>query len=158
LQILNKYLNEDETALLMEEEEQQELINGYEFHEELNAKYLRALYENNIAYAADLFEIFIKTIRGEVCKLEKFVHKKELENLKIQVHKLKPNFAMVGLTWVSDKMQDMEDALKDEPEETALKIEALYAEIATEMNKFFPIVEDEFDKMLVFMKEKGVKR
>jgi signal transduction histidine kinase/DNA-binding response OmpR family regulator len=155
LQILNKYLNEDETALPMEEEVD---INGYEFHEELNTKYLRALYENNIAYAADLFEIFIKTIRGEVRKLESFVHKKDLENLKIQVHKLKPNFAMVGLTWVSDKMQEMEDVLKDEPEATIPKIESLYAEIAADMNRYFPIIEEEFSRMLVFMKEQGVKR
>jgi signal transduction histidine kinase/DNA-binding response OmpR family regulator len=155
LQILNKYLNEDETALLMEEEED---INGYEFHEELNTKYLRALYENNIAYAADLFEIFIKTIRGEVRKLENFVHKKDLENLKIQVHKLKPNFAMVGLTWVSDKMQEMEDVLKDEQEATAPRIESLYAEIAADMNRYFPVVEEEFSRMLHFMKEQGVKR
>jgi signal transduction histidine kinase/CheY-like chemotaxis protein len=155
LQILNKYLNEDETALPMDEEED---INGYEFHEELNTKYLRALYENNIAYAADLFEIFIKTIRGEVRKLENFVHKKDLENLKIQVHKLKPNFAMVGLTWVSDKMQDMEDVLKDEQEATIPRIESLYAEIAADMNRYFPIIEEEFSRMLLFMKEQGVKR
>jgi len=155
LQILNKYLNEDETALPMEEEED---INGYEFHEELNTKYLRALYENNIAYAADLFEIFIKTIRGEVRKLENFVHRKDLENLKIQVHKLKPNFAMVGLTWVSDKMQEMEDVLKDEQEATAPRIASLYAEIAADMNRYFPVVEEEFSRMLHFMKEQGVKR
>lgn len=157
LQILNKYLNEneDETALLMEEEEEQ-YLNGYEFHKELNAKYLCALYENNIAYAADLFEIFIKTIQGEVRKLEGFVQKGDLDSLKIQVHKLKPNFAMVGLTWVSDKMQEMEDVLRDEPTPaTTPRIISLYAEISADMNRFFPIIEEEFQRMLKFMKEQG---
>ncbi len=155
LQILNKYLNEEETGLLMEDEELH--INGYEFHQELNARYLRALYENNIAYAADLFEIFIKTIRAEVCKLENFVRQQDLDSLKIQVHKLKPNFAMVGLTWVSEKMQGMEDALKEPPASAGPKIQSLYAEIAADMDRFFPIIEDEFVKMTAFIKEQKNK-
>jgi len=157
LQILNKYLNEEETALIMEEAEELH-INGYEFHQELNARYLRTLYENNIAYAADLFEIFIKTIRTEVRKLESYVHEKDLESLKNQVHKLKPNFAMVGLTWLTDKIQEMEDTLREDPANTIEKIEALYADISADMNKYFPIIEDEFVKMLVFIKEHGVRR
>ena len=157
LQILNKYLNEEETALIMEEAEELH-INGYEFHQELNARYLRTLYENNIAYAADLFEIFIKTIRTEVRKLENYVHEKDLESLKNQVHKLKPNFAMVGLTWLTDKIQEMEDTLREDPANTIEKIEAIYADISADMNKYFPIIEDEFVKMLVFIKEHGVRR
>jgi CheY-like chemotaxis protein/HPt (histidine-containing phosphotransfer) domain-containing protein/two-component sensor histidine kinase len=157
LQILNKYLNEEETALIMEEAEELQ-INGYEFHQELNARYLRTLYENNIAYAADLFEIFIKTIRTEVRKLESYVHEKDLESLKNQVHKLKPNFAMVGLTWLTDKIQEMEDTLREDPDNTIEKIEALYADISADMNKYFPIIEDEFGKMLMFIKEHGMRR
>jgi len=157
LQILNKYLNEEETALIMEEAEELH-INGYEFHQELNARYLRTLYENNIAYAADLFEIFIKTIRTEVRKLENYVHEKDLESLKNQVHKLKPNFAMVGLTWLTDKIQEMEDTLRENPEDPVEKIEALYADISADMNKYFPIIEDEFVKMMLFIKEHGVRR
>jgi len=157
LQILNKYLNEEETALIMEEAEELH-INGYEFHQELNARYLRTLYENNIAYAADLFEIFIKTIRTEVRKLENYVHEKDLESLKNQVHKLKPNFAMVGLTWLTDKIQEMEDTLREDPEDPVEKIETLYADISADMNKYFPIIEDEFVKMMLFIKEHGVRR
>jgi hypothetical protein len=65
---------------------------------------------------------------------------------------------MVGLTWVSDKMQQMEDVLKDEQEATAAKIASLYAEIAADMNRYFPVIEEEFSRMIRFMKEQGVKR
>jgi signal transduction histidine kinase/DNA-binding response OmpR family regulator len=157
LQILNKYLNEDETALIMEEAEELH-INGYEFHEELNARYLRTLYENNIAYAADLFEIFLKTIRTEVGKLEGYMRQKDVESIKNQVHKLKPNFAMVGLTWLKDRIQETEDTLRDDPDQSIAQMEALYEEISVNMNRYFPIIEDELEKMLTFIKENGLKR
>ena len=95
LQIFNKYLNEDETELIMEEVQH---LSGFEFNSDLDVKYLTDLYEGNISYAADLFEIFIRTIRDEISKIDVLVDHRDWEQMKFQVHKLKPNFAMVGLT------------------------------------------------------------
>jgi HPt (histidine-containing phosphotransfer) domain-containing protein len=116
------------------------------------------LYENNIAYAADLFEIFLKTIRTEVGKLEGYMRQKDVESIKNQVHKLKPNFAMVGLTWLKDRIQETEDTLRDDPDQSIAQMEALYEEISVNMNRYFPIIEDELEKMLTFIKENGLKR
>lgn len=151
LQVLNKYLNDDETELIMTEVEN---ISGYEFHQELDAKYLNALYENNIAYAADLFEIFLKTIRDEMSKLETLVNEQDWEQLKFLVHKLKPNFAMVGLTWVSTRMNTLEQELQlEDQQEVLARVRALFEEIVRDLDHFYPIVEDEFRKMKTFTKE-----
>ncbi|MBC9931961.1 PAS domain-containing hybrid sensor histidine kinase/response regulator [Chitinophaga qingshengii] len=149
LQIFNKYLNEDETELIMEEEVQN--ISGFEFHPELDVKYLTALYENNISYAADLFEIFIRTIRDEIKKLHDIVETGDWERVKFQVHKLKPNFAMVGLTWISAKMQELENNLRtgepQQPEGTT----RLFDEIVAAVDKYYPIVHEEYTRMREFV-------
>ena len=144
LQVLNKYLNDDETELIMEEPIN---ISGFEFHNELDVKYLNALYENNISYAADLFEIFLKTIREEVIKIRKLVEDRDWEQLKFQVHKLKPNFAMVGLTWITNKMQQLENTLNRNTTTPPEEVEAVFATISLDLDKFYPIIEQEYERM-----------
>lgn len=148
LQILNKYLNEEETALIMEEVQP---TNGFEFHRELDVKYLNTLYENNIAYAADLFEIFLRTIREEVKKLEVLVADSDWEQLRFSIHKLKPNFAMVGLTWTSNNMQVLENLLRGTQEYDAATIQTLFSSINADMQQYYPIVADEYERMKSYM-------
>lgn len=126
LQIFNKYLNEDETELIMEEVQN---LSGYEFNNDLDVKYLTGLYESNISYAADLFEIFIRTIRDELKKLQGMMDNHDWESMKFQVHKLKPNFSMVGLTWISTKMQELENYLREDQELFHGDIAALFNEV-----------------------------
>lgn len=144
LQVLNKYLNDDETELIMEEPTN---ISGFEFHNELDVKYLNTLYENNISYAADLFEIFLKTILDEVVKIRKLVEDRDWEQLKFQVHKLKPNFAMVGLTWITSKMQQLENTLNSNTATPPEEVEAVFAGISRDLDKFYPIIEQEYERM-----------
>lgn len=144
LQVLNKYLNDDETELIMEEPTN---YSGFEFHNELDVKYLNALYEDNISYAADLFEIFLKTIREEVVKLRKLVENRDWEQLKFQVHKLKPNFAMVGLTWITSKMQQLENTLNNNANTPPEEVDEVFAGISRDLEKFYPIIEQEFERM-----------
>jgi signal transduction histidine kinase/CheY-like chemotaxis protein/HPt (histidine-containing phosphotransfer) domain-containing protein len=147
LQVLNKYLNEDETELIMEETNN---MSGFEFHTDLDVKYLRTLYENNISYAADLFEIFLNTIREELVKIQAMVIARDWEQLKFQVHKLKPNFAMVGLTWISAKMQNLENALVANASLPPEEVEALFANIEADVEKFYPIIAAEYDRMKIY--------
>jgi signal transduction histidine kinase/CheY-like chemotaxis protein/HPt (histidine-containing phosphotransfer) domain-containing protein len=144
LQVLNKYLNDDETEIIMEETAN---TYGFEFHEELDVKYLNTLYENNISYAADLFEIFLKTVKEEMVKIKKLVVNRDWELLKFQVHKLKPNFAMVGLTWISNNMQQLENTLNANTIPPPEDVDALFSNITLDLEKFYPIIEKEYERM-----------
>jgi signal transduction histidine kinase/DNA-binding response OmpR family regulator len=144
LQVLNKYLNDDETEIIMEETTN---TYGFEFHEELDVKYLNTLYENNISYAADLFEIFLKTVKEEMVKIKKLVVNRDWELLKFQVHKLKPNFAMVGLTWISNNMQQLENTLNTNTIPPPEDVDALFSNISMDLEKFYPIIEKEYERM-----------
>ncbi|WP_341835377.1 response regulator [Chitinophaga pollutisoli] len=145
LQVLNKYLNEDETEIIMEVQN----ISGYEFHPDLDVKYLNTLYESNIGYAIDLFDIYVLTIRDELMKIRKVADAGDWETLRFQVHKIKPNFSMVGLTWITTKLETMENLLRHN--ENLDTIPALLGEIVEEVNGFFPIIENELRKMQAFM-------
>jgi PAS domain S-box-containing protein len=147
LQVLNKYLNEDETELIMDVVKN---IDGFEFHESLDVFYLNGLYDNNISYAVDLFEIFLRTIKEELEKLRVTVENADLERLKFQVHKMKPNLSMVGLTWISAKMQELETHLRAGQEDHE-QIVRLFGEIAEDVDKFYPIISEEYRKMREFM-------
>ncbi|SFE85525.1 Signal transduction histidine kinase [Chitinophaga sp. CF118] len=144
LQVLNKYLNDDETEIIMEETTN---TFGFEFHEELDVKYLNTLYENNISYAADLFEIFLKTVNEEMVKIQKLVVDRDWEQLKFQVHKLKPNFAMVGLTWISNNMQQLENTLNANTIPAPEGVDALFSGISRDLEKFYPIIAKEYERM-----------
>ncbi|MCK7553804.1 response regulator [Chitinophaga sedimenti] len=146
LQVLNKYLNEDETEIIMEVQN----ISGYEFHSGLDVKYLNTLYESNISYAVDLFEIFVNNIREEMRKLNVIAETKDLEQLRFQVHKIKPNFSMVGLTWVTSKMETLEGLLRHN--NNLDQVPGLLQEVITEVDNFFPVVENELRKMQEFIK------
>lgn len=152
LQIFNKYLNEDETELIMEEVQN---LSGFEFNNDLDVRYLTDLYESNISYAADLFEIFIRTIRDEIAKLQTMVDNHEWEAMKFQVHKLKPNFAMVGLTWISAKMQELENYLRINQDLHSTEICRLFDEITADVNRYYPVVEEEYGKMRDFIDAHG---
>ncbi len=149
LQVLNKYLNEDETEIIMEVQN----ISGYEFHPGLDVRYLNTLYESNIGYAIDLFDIFVLTIREEMSKLQAVADKGDWEQLKFQVHKIKPNFSMVGLTWITGKMETLEACLRKG--EALDKIPQMLRDIIEEVTGFFPTIEAELRKMQEFARGKG---
>ncbi|MGX5819866.1 response regulator [Chitinophaga lutea] len=147
LQVLNKYLNEDETEIIMEVQN----ISGYEFHPGLDVRYLNTLYESNIGYAIDLFEIFVMTIQEEMTKLEAVAGEQDWEKLKFQTHKIKPNFSMVGLTWITARMESLEAVLRKG--EQLEQIPGILEEITAEVNNLFPVIEEELQKMYAFVKQ-----
>jgi HPt (histidine-containing phosphotransfer) domain-containing protein len=125
-------------------------LSGYEFHSSLDVRYLNTLYESNIGYAIDLFEIFVMTNKEEVGKLQTLADNKDWDGLKFQVHKIKPNFSMVGLTWITTKMETLENYLNK-----AVSLETIpvmLREITDELKGLFPVIEQELQKMYEFVK------
>lgn len=146
IRVLQKFLNEDETAFM-----ETPNTNGYQFQPALDIKFLNALYENNLGYASDLFEVFVRTIQEEMGKIKKLLEDKDWEAMGFQVHKLKPNFSMVGLTGIAAKMQTLENYLKSNQLEQHLpEIPGLFGEVEASLDANMPIVEEELKKMRAF--------
>lgn len=147
LAILLKYLVEDE-----EEEgfqpitasQSEEQASVFKFDEQLDTAYLQKLYSGNFSYAMSLFEVFIECMEKDWQEIQRAIKDKDFTTLKNLAHKVKPNFSMVGLTWVTNMMQDAYNELKQEDHEKAL---AKIDEIREEMDRFMPLIKKELSRM-----------
>ena len=117
--------------LLVELKENED--TSFDFGEGLDKEYLRDFYEDDTDRAKLMFTIFLKNIDGEMADLQSHLEKQEWSALSKIAHKIKPNFAMVGLTEISHLMLELEGVEKDqtpkeEVSEILLKAQELFVE------------------------------
>ncbi|HVB03707.1 MAG TPA: ATP-binding protein [Chitinophagaceae bacterium] len=151
LTLLRKYLTEDEpdkdsTGLSI-------ISRNYEFNHRLDDSYLNELYEQNVDYAIGLFTIFIDNIDQEWKEIGKATDDGNIELVRQLVHKIKPNFSMVGLTWISKKMEKIERGIKDNTDFSL--IPSLLEETSQELSIYLPVVRNELEQMQEFIKRQG---
>lgn len=146
--ILRKYL--------IEEEETEEVAavpddpEAFKFDERLDTVYLHKLYSGNCVYAMSLFEVFLECMDGDWQDIVKARGEADWTQLKNLVHKVKPNFSMVGLTWITSMMQNIYEKLKlPEPE----AILPLLDEVQHEFDRYMPLVRSEYRRMQQFQGE-----
>lgn len=144
--ILRKYLveeDEEETPAFLPED-----IDTFKFDERLDTAYLQKLYSGNCTYAMSLFEVFLECMEkdwNDILEAKKDEQWVQLKNL---IHKVKPNFSMVGLTWITSMMQEIYEQLKQEDPLAALP---LLEEVQKEFDQYLPLVSMEYQRMLLFL-------
>lgn len=77
----------------------------------LDRNELKTLYADDHAYALDMFETYASVIDQELERLEEAVSGTDAEEVKKQVHKIKPMFTMVGLPSISALCEQVETVL-----------------------------------------------
>lgn len=132
LTILNTYI---ETISL---EEKDNITSGIIIPSLLDAAHIESLYGDDYEYASEMFNIFIDHTKVEFKKFQSLIEQKDFEKIKDIAHKLKPNFSMVGLLLLRDKMAQLEVAADEKNEQQIL---TLHQNIKKELNKALPIIE-----------------
>lgn len=84
------------------------------FSDNLDQNYLNEFYQGDVERARVLFGLFLQVIDKEVMTLVKHFEEGDWNAFAKQAHKIKPNFAMVGLTDLSQIMKIYEGATYDE--------------------------------------------
>lgn len=139
--LLDKYAGEDS------EEDEEGASGGFQFDQRLDVPYLNKLYGENASYACGLFQIFLDTIDKEWTKIRQAISRKDWDVIKAQVHKVKPNFSMVGLTGLTREMQEVYDRLlqgdTQEVPERLHRIECSFMELR-------PLIESEYQRLTHF--------
>ena len=143
LNILEKYLVEEEQEEAGGPDEDQ-----FRFDDKLDRVYLQKLYSGNCNYAVSLFDVFLESTEQDWAQVEQSMRAEDWTQLKNQVHKIKPNFSMVGLTKMTEKMQHIYDKLKDEEYETAV---SLLEDMQTDMDENIPLIESEAQRMRQYL-------
>lgn len=87
---------------------------NFSFSEALNNEHLRMMYEDDAERASVIFQIFVDGIQREIELLEKL--EKEGSDMEFirKIHKIAPNFAMVGLTSETEVLAEIESDGKAE--------------------------------------------
>ena len=80
----------------------------FEFSEELDREHLLMIYEDDLERASAIFEIFLNGIEKEMQELNDLMKDNNTAEFLRRIHKLAPNFAMVGLTSATEELFEIE--------------------------------------------------
>ena len=80
---------------------------------DLDVPYLESFYEDDYESALEMFEMFLDQIVPEIKELEALTAAQSWAQLRALIHKVKPTFSMVGLTFLTDKAAMIEKDLDD---------------------------------------------
>ncbi len=86
----------------------------FQFSGDLNTEYLNRFYGDDIERARLMFDIFLKNIDHQLHQLQQDLTDKDHKAFAALAHKIKPNFAMVGLPELGERMKEMESAANTE--------------------------------------------
>ena len=142
LKVISQYKNTEEEEVIPEESIEEE---GFCFNQALDLSYLDEFYEGDLEHAMDMFEIFLEYSLEEFKELPNHLERQDREAFRKLTHKLKPAMSMVGLTWITKQMQQLEKAADNNKSFEALG--ELLQIIQDEIEKFRPILEEDLEKL-----------
>ncbi len=108
------------------------------YPEPLDAKHLHSLYGEDYDYALDMFDTFLTHSVPEFKAIKNILQTKDYTKMASAVHKLKPNFEMVGLLQLRALMQTLED--KCRTEENSEVVSHLFQQIDIDLDKVIPVL------------------
>ncbi len=136
--------------ILVEIHEKKELPEKFQFSSSLSSEFLTSFYGDDIERAGLMFSIFLKNIDHELSRLEKFLIDRDMESFVSLAHKIKPNFAMVGLPECSESMKDLENIGKNNDYG---KLEGNLSIFLGNFSEKKPDVVEELDRINQFLKK-----
>jgi signal transduction histidine kinase/CheY-like chemotaxis protein len=119
----------------------------FDFDSHLNGAFLHEFYEGDWAHAADMFDTFLTVSVKDVEQLPQFLLEKDWTAFAQLAHKVKPIFAMVGLTDLTDKVADMERISRDTTLDRANVVEPILNSILVEISRHKPLLVDELNRL-----------
>jgi HPt (histidine-containing phosphotransfer) domain-containing protein len=117
----------------------------FTFNPVLDVEFLHSVYDNDFAYAREVFENFLAGIKDELARIENAFKNDDLKTFRALFHKIKPTFSLVGLSFIS---VNAEELIKEcENTGTTGELSQLYTHLKNDIYKWLPVVEDELTKL-----------
>ncbi len=136
--------NARQTPAIVETETDNDIWKG--FTNLLDSDYLEEIYGDDYEYAMGIFEAFLVNMKDEFPRLSPLFESKEWKKLSSLAHKIKPALSMVGLTWMHEKFQLIEDeGKKANPDEEELDF--VINVVNKDVERWLPVVEKEYDRL-----------
>ncbi len=119
------------------------------FSPELDGVFLYSLYEDDLAYAKEVFESFLKDTKQEFEQIKEWYKKNEIKNIRHKLHKIKPTFSFVGLPDITEKTEKLIIACDSATDINS--IEPTCTDLFTEIEGSFLLIENELKRMKNFV-------
>jgi CheY-like chemotaxis protein len=130
-------------------QEKEKKSSGFEFSESLDKAHLDMMYEDDIERASIIFQIFVDGIESEINLLRTLEKDGNEAEFIRKVHKISPNFAMVGLTGASEQLVAIETEGKAAGMTTGVKEK--FARFIAEIDPKLQIVQNELAKIKTYL-------
>jgi hypothetical protein len=114
---------------------------AFVFCEKLDKDFLFSMYEDDLSYAKEVFESFLETTKEEFILLKECFNKKDLQEIRHKLHKIKPTFSFVGLPALTEKTESM--IVKCDKATAISEIETDCKKLFNEIEESFVIIEKE---------------
>ncbi len=105
----------------------------------LDESMLEEIYQGDAEYRSSMFQIFLETVPAEFENLERSLRESDFDTVHQIAHKIKPNFDLVGLPRLREKMQSIELACKSRDQENV--VANLVSEVKRELQLSLPHIK-----------------
>ncbi len=117
----------------------------WNYHPELDQKYLQELYGEDWSYAYEMFQVFMEEVLPEYQKLQSLGKDQNWSALASEAHKLNPPLAMVGLTALQKLLKSVETQLTQGGSVEGITEKINYLE--TELTRLAVILAQEVNRL-----------
>ncbi len=117
----------------------------FRFNQNLDRALLEELYAGDIEYAMTIFEIFLSHSLNELKELRTYLDLGDWTATAQLAHKLKPNFTMVGLPQLEQKMLEIEEMARNR--RNVKRVSELFEEVEDMITTYRPIIDADLEKM-----------
>lgn len=111
------------------------------FSIQLDHTRLQEIYDDDKAYAADMFQTFLADVLPDFPSIQELILQNDWESLGKLAHKLKPTLGMVGLTQLELQLFEIETIAKENPQEEPLQ--KLWDGVQSTLDAAVPILQQE---------------
>lgn len=119
--------------------------NPFVFNEKFDTSFIHSLYEDDLAYIAEIFAITATQLEEDIPLAKEAFSGDDLTLLKQRVHKLKPSFGFVGLTALQEDCRIFEDRCREVSDKTPLT--ALFTELSAKLDEALILIKQELERI-----------
>jgi HPt (histidine-containing phosphotransfer) domain-containing protein len=123
-------------------------VKPFAFSNQLDVGFLKEVYDGDMEYAADIFEIFLDTIDEERENLKASLEGEDCQEIRACAHKMKPTFSMVGLTDLTEQFKTLETAARYNKLD---RVKEIYKAIRNELTEKVPLLIDQQKQLLAHL-------
>lgn len=120
-------------------------IDNFELNSQLDKNYLESLYGNDLSCIIEVFESYLVHTKSEFEKAENDFINKQLKELRLTLHKMKPTFSFVGLPVVTSKTQEVIELCDTVSDFSEVEPQCII--LLAEIKKSFSLIEAETTRL-----------